>query len=261
MNFQDELFLNISHLIKFKNLPQDIYGVAMNLFHYYTYYKSFREIDRAELTLACVILAHKIKHGYMNADSITDLYEFFTYKNEGRNNKKTKNNNNNNSNANTNSNNNNNAESLTNCTNSSNTVNNNNNNNFAGNTTSTKTNPNIADVEMEILVFLGYDLEIEAPFKYISHLKRRFVLDRKLENFIFNIINDSYRRPLCLYFHPRTIALAATYIGLIFFNNEEKILSIKNFLQSENQYIMDEFSLCFENLYKLFDNKLLKNNE
>lgn len=222
MNFQDELFLNISHLIKFKNLPQDIYGIAMNLFHYYTYFKSFRDIDRAELTITCVILAHKIKHGYMRSEQIIDLYEYFPYKND--NNKKTSNN----------------IPILNN---------------------SLKPNPNIADVEMDILIFLGYDLDIEMPFQYVAQYKKTFNIDKKLENFITNLINDSYRRPLCLYFHPKTIALVSIFIGLTFFNKDDVMLSINSFLKSEKQYIKDEYKLCFEHMYKLFDNKLVKNKD
>jgi len=219
--FQDELFTNISHVIAFKKLPKDIYGVAMNLFHYYTYFKSFRFIDREELTLTCVLLAHKIKHGYVRLDDITVLYNNLKSINKAK----------------------------------SNVINNSNNN---ANSTNFKTSPNLANVEIELLNCLGYDLEIELPFNYIPLYKKKFNFNDKTEILITNMINDSYRRPLCIFFHPKTIALAATYVVMNTIIDENKLINLNIFIKNEKDFINEELLTCVDVLLNLFESKMNK---
>ncbi len=214
--FQDELFTNISHVILFKNLPKDIYGVAMNLFHYYTYFKSFRNIDREELSLTCVLLAYKIKHGYIKLEDTNVLYNHLKSINKGKN------------------------------------VNNSSNN------TNNKTTPNLANVEIELLNCLGYDLEIELPFNYMSNLKKKFNYNIKTENAIINMINDSYRRPFCIFFHPRTIALAITFVVMNAIGDENFLLNINTFIKNEKDFIKEEFLICVEDIVNLYENKFNK---
>ena len=217
--FQDELFTNISHVIAFKNLPRDIYGVAMNLFHYYTYFKSFRFIDREELSLTCVLLAYKIRHGFIKLEDTNILYNHLKSINKGK--------------------------SIGNPSSSANSQQN-------------KTAPNLTNVEMELLNCLGYDLEIELPFKYLLSLKNKFNFNNKTENLIINMINDSYRRPLCVFFHPRTIALAITFVVMNSLNEDNNLINVFTFVKNENEYIKEEFLSCVENVLNLFESKMNK---
>ncbi len=216
--FQDELFTNIAHVIAFKNLPKDIYGVAMNLFHYYTYFKSFTVIDREELSLTCVLLAYKIRHGFIKLEDTNVLYNHLKSINKGK--------------------------SSGNPSSSSNSQN--------------KTAPNLTHVEMELLNCLGYDLEIELPFKYLLSLRKKFNLDNKTEILITNMINDSYRRPLCVFFHPRTIALAITFVVMNSLSEDNYLINIFSFVKNEKESIRDEFLPCVEILLNLFENKMKK---
>lgn len=214
--FQDELFTNIAHVIAFKNLPKDIYGVAMNLFHYYTYFKSFRVIDREELSLTCVLLAYKIRHGFIKLEDTNVLYNHLKSINKGK--------------------------SSGNPSSSANSAN--------------KSAPNLTNVEMELLNCLGYDLEIELPFKYLPSLRSKFNFNSKTENVIMNMINDSYRRPLCVFFHPRTIALAITYVAMNALNEDNILINIIGFVKNENEFVKDEFLACVEILLNLFEGKM-----
>lgn len=182
----------------------------MNLFHYYTYYKSLKNIDRAELSITCVFLACKIRHGYIKLEELENLYNGLKP----------------------------------------------NNNNKSKQTSSdaNKLIPKVVNVEMELLNFLEFDLDIEIPYRYYFNIKKKYNFDNKTDNLIINIINDSFRRPLCIYFHPKTIALVASFIGYNISNEEE--ITMEKFLGNENQTIKDEFADCFDILFNLFEIKL-----
>lgn len=195
-------------------------AIALNLFHYYTYYKSFKKIDRAELYLTCVFLAHKIIGGYIRTDKIVDLYPMLI---KSDNNKIIFKNSNNISN---------------------NSVN-------CG-----KNNPNLLDVEMEFLNFLGFDLEIETPYIYVIYYKDKLKFNENIECLALNIITDSFRRPFCIYFHPKTIAFVSVYIAYMIYYDSH--FDLKFLLDKENKIIKEEFGYCFDSIYKLFDNKILK---
>jgi transcription initiation factor TFIIIB Brf1 subunit/transcription initiation factor TFIIB len=46
----------------------------MSLFHYYTYHKSFREFDRAQLVVACVFLGCKLHSIFLNIEEAQKEY-------------------------------------------------------------------------------------------------------------------------------------------------------------------------------------------
>jgi hypothetical protein len=238
--FQDEAFTNISNIINYKKFPRNIFAIALNLFHYYTYFKSFKYIDRAELSLTCVFLAHKIKIGFIRPENINDLYPLLKtnlIKEKEKSGKSGLNKNNNNNNNN----------------NINNIINNSNFNN--------KNCGNIFDVEMEILNFLGFDLEIENPYNYVIHYKKKFKFSENIEYLSLNIITDTFRRPFCIYFHPGTIAFVAIFLAMmIYFEKENQNLdfNLKVLLSKENKIIKEEFEYCFDCLYKLFESKISK---
>lgn len=72
--------------------------------------------------------------------------------------------------------------------------------------------------EKLVLSTLGFDLEIEHPYKLVMDWVKRSVKAedvRRLCQAAFNFINDSLRTSLCLQFGPSQIAAAAIYIGSI----------------------------------------------
>ncbi len=157
----DEIFSFISYICESKYLTIEIYGTALNLFHYYTYFKSFKEIDRVELSVACSYLASKINYRYIKFDEIVALC------NELRLNKKLG-------------------------------------------------EPKIVDFELDIMDGLGYDINLTLPYHYFSFYSIKFKFDRTKDKLVHNLINESYRRPLCLFFHPKTICFCAFYLCELF---------------------------------------------
>jgi len=70
--------------------------------------------------------------------------------------------------------------------------------------------------ELEILYLTGFDLNIDLPYIYIEKLKPYFQQylpkSEKLVEIAYNFINDSFKLPVCLYYSPLKIALAAVYL-------------------------------------------------
>ncbi|CAE5959288.1 unnamed protein product [Arabidopsis arenosa] len=75
---------------------------------------------------------------------------------------------------------------------------------------------NRRELEKLVLSTLGFDLEIEHPYKLVMDWVKRSVKTedvRRLCQASFNFVNDSLRTSLCLQFGPSQIAAAAIYIG------------------------------------------------
>lgn len=264
--FQDEAFTNISNIINYKKFPRNIFAIALNLFHYYTYYKSFRYIDRAELSLTCVFLAHKIKIGFIRPENINDLYPMLKNSNINiikekdtiinfQNNDREKGSKNSNTGANKNN------TSNTISTSSTNNTGNFNNNYNIFNNNNNKNSGNILEVEMEILNFLGFDLEIENPYNYVILYKKKFKFNENIEYLSLNIITDAFRRPLCIYFHPGTIAFVAIFLAIVVYYEKDRDnndFNLKLLLNKESRVIKEEFEHCFDCLYNLFESKIFK---
>jgi len=173
----DEIFSFISYICETKYLSIDIYGTALNLFHYYTYFKSFKEIDRVELSVACSYLASKINYRFMKFDETIALC------NELRVGKKIG-------------------------------------------------EPKIFEFEFDLMDGLGYDINLTLPYHYFGFYSKLFKFDKQKEKLVHNLISESYRRPLCLFFHPKTICFCAYYICEIFEfkirNGKDTLLSKEN---------------------------------
>lgn len=54
----------------------------MTLYHYYTYFKSLRDISPLELSVACIYLAKKIQFEHISLDEILIIYNKQKKKNE-----------------------------------------------------------------------------------------------------------------------------------------------------------------------------------
>jgi len=74
--------------------------------------------------------------------------------------------------------------------------------------------------EFDVLNKIGFDLNIDLPYKYMDQMIP-YVMNR-LRNPKFlvistNFVNDSFKLPICLYYSPKLIALAGMYMTKVFF--------------------------------------------
>jgi hypothetical protein len=170
----------------------------MTLFHYYSYYKSFREFDKAQLAVASIFLGCKLQGYFFNTEEafkdyselkkVTQILHF-----------------------------------------------------------------DIIKYEVELLNILGFEINIELPYHYINkYLDILNIPDRdRVMNFSYNMINDSYRRPLCIYFTAKDIAMSAIYIACsVIYDNVQKDLFDKIGLDKK------ELFECIDSMYVLFQHSL-----
>lgn len=74
--------------------------------------------------------------------------------------------------------------------------------------------------ESEIINCLGFDMDVDLPYRYVQSMKPYFLnylKNPKLMIITTNFINDSFKLPLCLYFDPILIALASMYLLSVYF--------------------------------------------
>jgi hypothetical protein len=75
--------------------------------------------------------------------------------------------------------------------------------------------PDLTKYEIELMSIIGFDLDFDLPYNYLDQYLNQIIKEeekrKKAQNLSFVIVNDSYRRPLCLLFPPKYIALAAIY--------------------------------------------------
>lgn len=138
----------------------------------------------------------------------------------------------------------------------------------------------ITNFELEILNFLGFDMEIETSYSHLENFFRSDVLtslckliyrnndsklsydESRLRNLANNIAHDCYRRPLCIAFQADLIASCC--MSLAFFvemkNCSEAphsidLVTIYSYFQSSSKYYSD-FQLCFNEIVGLFAKQL-----
>lgn len=66
-------------------------------------------------------------------------------------------------------------------------------------------------LEFEILEKVGFDFEIELPYKHIRSFCENhvpFATRETLHQLAYKFCNDSFKLPVCLFFHPKIIAAA-----------------------------------------------------
>ena len=137
--------------------------------------------------------------------------------------------------------------------------------NYNINTSGTeKKNPDFTKYETQLYSQLGYDLDIETPFHFFYNeffAKTYFNKERmeKLKHFCFNLINDTYSRPLCIYYHPKIIYLSCVIFSLKFLEYNDFDINI--LIQNEN---IDLIAECMEQIYQIYsryiENDTNKNN-
>ena len=81
-----------------------------------------------------------------------------------------------------------------------------------------------------------------------------------MKNFCFNLINDTYTRPLSIYYHPKIIYLSCLIFSLKFLEYD---YDINELLKNEN---IDLIAECMEKIYHIYskfieDNSNKKNND
>ena len=85
-----------------------------------------------------------------------------------------------------------------------------------------ETTQKVCSVEFEVLAKIGFDLNIDLPYKYLD-LMVNYVMktlrNRKFIEISCNYVNDSFKFPLCLYYSPKLIALASIYMTIQLFKS------------------------------------------
>jgi transcription initiation factor TFIIIB Brf1 subunit/transcription initiation factor TFIIB len=194
----DQSYIIVLKIISNRRLPLDVFGTSMTIFHYYTYYKSFRDFDKAQLAVASIFLGCKLHSIFLNIDDALRDYRELT---------------------------------------------------GAGKIF------DIVKFEVEMLNLLGFDLDIVCPYGYIiTYAKRMGLQDtERIISVAFNIANDSYRRPFCVYFSPRQIALACLYIAINMFNfiRVDALPDVERFSKCEIIKCVDLILVMFEGGLKL----------
>lgn len=192
----ENLYFEIAQRLKelsSNNFDHNTYGIAMTLFHYYTCFKSPRDLDPIEICFACLYMSAKIQ--FLNFPLNKFIAEFKEYtKNIPEYNKKPE--------------------------------------------------PDFIRYEIELYSLLGYDLDIETPFHMFYCLLPNFYElfpsmkdDKKissLKNFCFNLLNDTYVKPLCIYFHPKIICLSCIIFSVRFLEFNEEECNISDLIKGED---------------------------
>ena len=120
-----------------------------------------------------------------------------------------------------------------------------------------KTEPDFIKYEIQLYSQLGYDLDIQTPYQmyyiYLGTLIEKFPgmknmekLD-KLKHFCFNLINDTYTKPLSIYYHPKIIYLSCIIFTIKFLDLNE--IDIDKLLKGENLELIGE---CMEYIYDIY---------
>lgn len=156
----------------------------------------------------------------------------------------------------------------------------------------------MGNYELDLLLFLGFDCNFILPYEYLYTFSEKFKIEKSANKIIKIIINESFRRPICIFFHPRTICIAAIFfyenflfeknISLIESDNKFSNLRFKtmkdfsfsgkiknqnlslnlnengqrtkiDFLVDENNQIKEEFDACYKMLQDILVNLNIKN--
>ena len=218
----EKLFFEISQRIKDlsskANYDHTTYGIAMTLFHYYICFNDIRNVDRIEISFACLYMSSKIQFRNISLNKFIEEYKNYSKSNSGVSDKK----------------------------------------------------PDFIKYEVQLYSQLGYDLDIETPFQFFYNdffCKLNFNNNKEfynkmieLKNFCFNLINDTYSRPLSIYYHPKIIYLSCLIFSLKFLDYKE--FEINSLIKNEN---VDLIAECMEKIYHIYsryieDNSTKNNN-
>lgn len=99
------------------------------------------------------------------------------------------------------------------------------------------------DAEIHILKMIGYDFDLELPYKYLDDFFLKYELPKDLESFpriSKNFVNDSFRTTMCLYYEPHKIALVGIHLAQLFFNYNFGDYKEKKWFQFFDEDICEE---------------------
>lgn len=85
-----------------------------------------------------------------------------------------------------------------------------------------ETSEKLCQIEFNILNTIGFDLNVDLPYKYVHLMKFYYVeylKNPKLITITTNFINDSFKLPLCIYYDPLLIALASLNLTSVYFKS------------------------------------------
>lgn len=86
-------------------------------------------------------------------------------------------------------------------------------------------NEQILSIEFSVLNALGFDTNYDLPYKYLLSM-RQYFYDQPFGKKLFEVccyyINDSFKLPTCIYYHPLLIALASVHLAQKTFNRAKK---------------------------------------
>lgn len=222
-----EEHLDHAFMLLFKTLgshiDQEIFGISMTLFHYYTYYKHLKNFDKNKLALSCVFLATKLSGSFFKVDKLVTIYQNNGLK----------------------------APILT--------------------------EKEIVFFELDLLNFLGFEIEIETTYSHLDRFirsssfsslvqilsKSQIYDDSRLRNLSYNIAHDSYRRPFCIVFKPEIVASCCIGLAFVIESTSSQLESQLNleieslfntFFKSDD--LLYDFKICFAEIVDLFNKKL-----
>jgi hypothetical protein len=127
-----------------------------------------------------------------------------------------------------------------------------------------KADPDFVKYEIQLYSQLGYDLDIETPYdQFYSNMPsiyNRFPKlkekNDKIKCFCFNLIDDTYTRPLSIYYHPKIIFLSC-FIFTIKFLDLNDYIDIDKLIEGENLDLIGE---CMENINSIYAKYIENNN-
>ncbi len=118
--------------------------------------------------------------------------------------------------------------------------------------------PDYVKFEIEILSFLDFEIDIATPFfEYYHFLYNKFpqiYSDSKIRNFSLKLIYDTYRKPLCIYFNSKCIALAVLFLSLNIL--EGCSISIQELMLIDKSIDSNSLVKCLECIINMFDTKI-----
>ena len=115
----------------------------------------------------------------------------------------------------------------------------------------------IIDYEFTIISSLGFNLEVDLPYKFIVKVKAFFEAKqlnlniKKIIELYWYYINDSFMLPLCLYYTPYTISVASIWLLIDRFH----ILVDKNeiLLLSDEIIHVENVQECYNSMMKIYE--------
>ena len=208
----ENLFCEISQRLKDLSaqlFDHTTYGIAMTLLHYYTScFQSIRDFDPIEISFACLYMSSKIQFINYPLKKFVEQYKNYVKDKQGYN---------------------------------------------------KKSDPDFIKYEIELYSLLGYDLDIETPYQFFYHMLPKFYAlypdiktknDKlmQLKNFCFNLINDTYIKPFCIYYHPKIIYLSCLIFSLKFLQFEE-CSDLSLLIKEEKLELITE---CMDNILLIY---------